>query len=115
MSRDFKESDWKVLRQLHPIALERFSHRVVEEIQAITSDGSRSAQDRCVDVFDLVRRREREMADAFDDMRRSRALERILQIQSHRLLTEEELGGFSPEVRERVRSWFIQGEEPAVP
>ncbi len=96
MSRDFRESDWKILRQLHPIALERFSQRVVDEIQAITSDASRSAHDRCVDVFDLVRRRKREMADVFDDMRRSTAFLRLLNIQSHRLLTEEELGASAP-------------------
>ena len=43
------------------------------------------------------------MADTFDDMRRSRALQRLTCIQSHGLLTEEELGQFSPEMREALR------------
>jgi hypothetical protein len=115
MAGDFKESDWKVLRQLHPIALERFAQRVVAEIQAITSDSSRSAHDRYLDVLDLTRRRRREMADAFDDMRRSTAFLRLLQIQSHRLLTDDELARFSPEVVESLRSWFAPRGESDVP
>jgi hypothetical protein len=48
-------------------------------------------------------------------MRRSRAFERLVHIQSHRLLTEDELGRFSPEVREAVRSRFAQTEDNEVP
>ena len=114
-ARHFKESDWKVLRQLHPIALERFSRRVVDEIQAITSDTSRSAHDRYLEVLELTRRRSREMANTFDDMRRSSAIERLLQIQSHRLLTEDELARFSPEVVESLRSLFAPRGESEVP
>jgi hypothetical protein len=106
MSRDFKESDWKVLRQLHPIALERFCRHVLDEIQGITSDTSRDSHARYLAVFDLLRRRDRELANAFDDMRWSRAFVRLLNIQSHGLLTEDELGRFSPEVRESLRSWL---------
>jgi hypothetical protein len=106
MSRDFKEADWKVLRQLHPIALERFCQRVLDEIQGITSDTNRGSHARYLAVFDLIRRRDRELANAFDDMRRSRAFLRLVNIQSHGLLTEEELGRFSPEVRESLRSWL---------
>lgn len=32
MSREIKESDWKLLKQLHPVALERFSQRILSEI-----------------------------------------------------------------------------------
>ena len=68
MSGDLKESDWKALRQLHAIALERFSGRVLDEIHRITSAADRSAHDRYLDVFRLIQKRDREMADAFDDM-----------------------------------------------
>ena len=73
MSRDFRESDWKILRQLHPIALERFSQRVVDEIQAITSDASRSAPRSLCGCVRPGSAAKREMADVFDDMRRSTA------------------------------------------
>jgi len=112
---DFKESDWKVLRQLHPIALERFCRRVLDEVQQVIADPSRSGHERYLAVYDLTRRRNRELADAFNDMRRSRAFVRLLNIQSHQLLNEEELGRFSPEVRESLRSWFAQTEETDEP
>jgi flagellar basal body-associated protein FliL len=104
MSHDIKESDWKVLRQLHAIAIERFSSRIISEIQAITSAPDRSAHERYVDVLALIRKRRPEMENAFDDMRRSRALQRLLAIQSHDLLTKDELERFSPEMRESLRA-----------
>jgi hypothetical protein len=106
MSREIKESDWKVLRQLHPIALERFCRRALDEIERTASDTDKSCHERYVDVLGRVKQLEREMADAFDDMRRSMAFQRLLSIQSHELLTEEELERFSPEMRGLLRSWF---------
>jgi hypothetical protein len=104
MSHTINESEWKVLRQLHPIALERFSQRVLEEIGRVASDNTRSSHERYLAVYSLVHQRNREMADAFNDLRRSTALVRLIAIQSHGLLTEEEFSRFSPETREAVRS-----------
>ena len=69
----------------------------------MASAAERSCHERYLDVLRLVERRSREMADTFNDMRRSRALQRLTCIQSHELLTEEELGRFSPEMREALR------------
>jgi len=41
MSLDIKESDWKLFRRLHPVALERFCKQVIEEIIAANSFGVR--------------------------------------------------------------------------
>ena len=38
MAREIKESDWKLFRQLHGIALERFSQRVLEEVRLAATD-----------------------------------------------------------------------------
>jgi hypothetical protein len=40
---------------------------------------------------------------------------RLFNIQFHQLLTEEEIGRFSPEVRESLRSWLAQTEETDEP
>jgi hypothetical protein len=68
MSHDIKESDWKALRQLHAIALERFSVRILDELHRITSAKDRSAHARYLDVFRLIQERDDEMAHAFNDM-----------------------------------------------
>ncbi len=44
------------------------------------------------------------MANAFNDLRRSTALMRLIALKSHELLTEEEFFRFSGETRETVRS-----------
>jgi hypothetical protein len=105
MSRDIKESDWKVFRELRSIALERFCRRILDEIQQEAADADRGTHERYLAVYDRIRRRDREIADAFNDPRRSTAIQRLLAIQSHRLLTEEELGRFSPEIRESLRAF----------
>jgi hypothetical protein len=109
MSREIKESDWKVFRELRSIALDRFCRRILDEIQQVAADANRGAHERYLAVYDLIRRRDRAIAEAFNDPRRSTAFQQLLAIQSHRLLSEEELGRFSPEVGEFVRSWFAEG------
>lgn len=104
MPRAIKESDWKLFRQLHPIALERFCQRVLGEIVHAAADTGKSAHQRYLDVFRLIERRDKELAHAFDDLRRSTALTQIAIIQSHGLLTEEEFSRFSPETRNVVGS-----------
>lgn len=76
--RAIAEADWKVLRRLHPLALERFCERVLAEIEQVTQDRTRSAHQRYVDVFRIVERRDRDVARLFDDLRRSQALTMLI-------------------------------------
>lgn len=106
MSHDIKESDWKVFRELHSIALDRFCQRILDEVRSVSADGTQGAHKRYLAIYDLIRRRDREIAIAFNDMRRSSAIRQLLAIQSHKLLTDEELSRLSPELRELLRSCF---------
>jgi hypothetical protein len=103
VSREIPESDWRILRRLHPIALERFCEQGLVEIQRLASNSDEARRDRFIRISNLVQDRRREMAHAFDDMRRSRAIERIVCIYSLGLLTKEELDLFSPGTRDAVR------------
>jgi hypothetical protein len=103
VSRSISEADWKVFRQLREVALERFCERVLSEVGRVTSDPDKTAHERYLAVFRLVERRDRELADAFNDARRSTAWWQLARIQSHGLLTEDEMGRFSPETREAVQ------------
>ena len=40
--REIKEPDWKVLRRVHPLALERFCQGVLAEIGRVARDGAKS-------------------------------------------------------------------------
>ena len=101
MSNQIREADWKVLRELMPIALERFCERVLSEVCTVALETGKSAR-RYLAVFKLIHRRDDEMADAFNDVRRSRAMLRLACIKFLDVLTEEELARFSPETREHV-------------
>jgi hypothetical protein len=69
---------------------------------AVAGATSRSSHDRYLDIRDLVSRRGREMADAFDDMRRSRAVLRIARIRALGILTAEEYSRFTDIIRDEV-------------
>jgi hypothetical protein len=102
MEEQIKESDWKVFRRLHKVALERFCQRVIEEIRSSTASCASGYHDCYLKVFELIRRRDKEMARAFDDLRRSNAFFLLINIKRQGLLTDEEWMEFSPEVVEAV-------------
>jgi hypothetical protein len=58
---------------LEPVALDRFCERVLSEISQISSDSNKTRHQRYVAIFKLLERRDRELADAFNDLRRSTA------------------------------------------
>jgi hypothetical protein len=102
MARQIKESDWKVFRRLHGIALERFCQRVIEEIRSVTASRSSGYHDRYLKLYALIRKRDKEMARVFDNLRRSEAFFLLTNIKRQGLLTDEELMQLSAETREAV-------------
>lgn len=100
--REIKESDWKLFRQLHEVALERFCERVLDESELLHRDTTRSARERYVAIYQLFRERDKEVARLFDDFRRSIALEQLAAIKGHGLLTDEEFARFSQEAQNLV-------------
>lgn len=82
------ELDWKLLREFKPVALQ------------CASNGETSHQ-RFLKAFSLIESGNDDIARAFDDMRRSNALERLRAMIAQGLITDEELLRFSPELRSR--------------
>jgi hypothetical protein len=102
MAREISEADWKLFRQLHPIALDRFCERVLSEVTQSAAAAGQTNHERYRAVFTLMKQRDRELATAFDDMRRSTALRQLACIRSYGLITDEEFARFSPETRSVV-------------
>lgn len=98
------ETDWKTFKRLRQLALTRFCQRVLDDSNAICTDKSRSAHERYGDLYGLITKRNKEMANAFDDLRRSTAIFCLGLMVARGLLTEEELSEFSSEV-ERMARW----------
>jgi hypothetical protein len=98
---EIKESDWKVFRRLHSIALERYCQRVLEEVR-VAAECDADYHDCYLKVYQLIRNRDRMMSSAFDDASRSTAFLLLANIISEGLLTEEELKQFSREAQQYI-------------
>lgn len=100
MERQFPEKDWKLLRQLAPVALERFCGRVLREATAVANAPGKTNHKRYLELYKLMKEQDRDLASAFNDDRRSTALHKLARIYSLGLLTEDEFGAFSEETRD---------------
>ena len=96
------EPDWKLFRRLQPVALDRFCPRVLAEIDRIASDADKTHHERYLAIFQCIKQRDKELAYAFDEPRRSTAIQQLAHMQSHALLTPEEMSDFSVETRSAV-------------
>ncbi|WP_243322291.1 hypothetical protein [Geothrix sp. SG200] len=97
------ESDWKHLRQLHKVALERFSKQILEELDKIRADSSKNFHERFLASFDLINHRNKDIAMAFDDPSRSRAIAHLGVQLSLGLLTKNEFAGFTQQTQEIMK------------
>jgi hypothetical protein len=104
LSQGIAELDWKHFRQLHPIALERFCQKILTEVESVNADDSKSFHQRYLDIIKIIERRDKELANAFNDIRRSTALMQLISIYGLGLLTEAELSSFSQEVVSIVKA-----------
>ena len=104
--QDIREADWKVLRRLHPVALDRYCQRVLGEVAQVCADQSKTHHQRYKQIFQLLRERDRELADAFNVMSRSKAFIRLVAIHLLGLLTAEEFGEFSEDMRRSVEDFL---------
>ena len=109
MPGTISEADWKVLRRVHPLALERYCERVLAEIERVMHNSGQSTHQRYLDIFQIVEQRDREMASIFNDPKRSNALTMLARIRSVGLLTEDEFSSLSPETRSAIKSLLGAG------
>lgn len=94
-----EESDWKILRAIHPLARERFCERIFAEIDAVRRDDSRRFHERYLEIYKIIEQRDREISRIFDDLKRSTALVILAQMRAHNLLTDEEFSRLGPQTR----------------
>ena len=95
MLRDIREPDWKIFRKIRVNALDRFCQRVLDEISRIASDTGQTSHQRYLAVYKLLQKRDDELADAFNNPRRSAALPQLAHMRGLELLTDEEFALFS--------------------
>ena len=99
---DLKESDYKVFRKLRVSALERYCGRVLKDVERLVHNDKPTYRERYLDLWKLLRNRDKTIATAFDGPRHSQAFVQLVNIDAENLLTEDELNQFSDELRDRI-------------
>jgi len=99
---DFPERDWKVLRELKTVTLERLCERILRSAAEITTQSGLTNHQRYIKMWELIQEQNEEVALAFDDHRRSTAFLKILQIHRRGLFTDEEFARLSDQTRKHV-------------
>jgi hypothetical protein len=102
MMRQVKESDWKLLRQLAPVALERCCSRILAEINVLPADTTKNCHQRYLTIYHLVENRDEEIAKTFNDLRRSSAFIQLALMRTHGPVQDDEFSRFSEETRAAV-------------
>ena len=97
--QDVPEADWKVFRELQPIALERFCKQILAQVQTVLRDDSRTHHQRYLEVFRLLRERDDEVAHAFNNPKRSAMIGQLVAIHVYGLLQPDEIARFSERTR----------------
>ena len=110
MMRTIAECDWKLFRKLHPLALQRLCERIPEEARTEIDRPAKSAHERYLDLYRLLGKRDRDIARAFNDLRRSTALTQLGLIHSLGLITAEERQSFTAETRAVLDFFAPPGE-----
>jgi hypothetical protein len=108
---DITEPDWKLLRELKSIALERLCSRILQQVAPRCNPNGETSPQRFLKALSLIENGNDEIARAFDDLRRSNALERLRIMISLKLITDEELLRFSQELRSRLGRMKAQLKE----
>lgn len=103
--RNLPERDWRLLRSVHRTALDRYCARVLEECAAVTRSTDNSPHDRCLRLFKLVEERDASIAGAFNDLRRSTAIQRLAAMINLGVVTDAELDEFSASTRESATAF----------
>ena len=100
IGRMIPESDWRVLRGVHRRALDRYCTHVLEESAEIIQMGDTSPHDRYLQLYRFLKERDRNLATAFDDLRRSTALQRLAAMILLDVVTDQEINQFTAATRE---------------
>lgn len=97
------EADWKIFRELRERALERLCDRILEELVRATADRSKTAHERYLAVYELLHERDRAIAQAFDNPRRSAMHVQLAAIDELGLLESDDLTRMTSETQEWLR------------
>lgn len=101
MNDRIKESDWKIFKELRPLALERYCEQVMKDVDKIIHK-EEDAHERYIEMYKIVHDGDKKLARMFDGFSRSKALDQLVMYYHNGLLIDEEIAQLSDETREEI-------------
>jgi hypothetical protein len=71
-------------------------------VERLAGEAGQTAHQRYAAIYQLMRQKDKDLAQAFDNPRRSAALVQLATMWAHGLVTEEEMTGFSAQTRQAI-------------
>jgi hypothetical protein len=107
------ESDWKKFKELREIALDRFCQGGLADVKTISENDALSAHTRYRMLYRLMRDRDKDIVETFDDNGQSRSSARmgLWLMVMHDLLSDAELSVLSESAVSAVRDVVRQPYE----
>jgi hypothetical protein len=108
-----KEADWKLLSKLRPVAVERLYDQVFQEVLKTVNAEGKTSRELVLDTKEAVDEGLDKVYRVFDAYRFSRNNFHfnLMFMCRAELLTEEEISGFSDEVRLDALKWLSPDDE----
>ncbi len=104
MNDRIKESDWKIFKELRPLALQRYCKSIMVDVDKIILDIEGDAHERYIEMYKIVQDGDEKLAHMFDGFSRSKALDQLVMYYGNDLLSDEEIAQFSDEAQERIHT-----------
>ena len=101
---DMPEKDWRFLRSIQDMLIERLSERLNAEIAAILSRRDLTARAKRVKVHEAAQRHYRIVAECFDHWKRSNIWLACRAMVKHGVFEEIDLAALTAETAEHIQS-----------
>ncbi len=103
--RTIPEADWKKLRAIRDLALNRFCARILKELKSEieAAELATDSHKAYLDVYAHMEKRDEELGNLFNDWRRSTALATVISWARSGVLTEGELESLSEDTKKVPR------------
>lgn len=107
MPVNIPESDWKKLKSLKEINLQRACERILERIEKVAESRGGQSYKAYLEIWKIMEHEDTQISKMFDDLKRSTALFKLALWRANGVITEEELSQFTKETRDKIL--FLSG------
>ena len=98
------EKDWKIIRAIKDEKLNAVCTDILDEIDREIKNKEEKNHKAYLNIWSIVNTRDKDVADMFNDLRRSNAVYKLALWYKNGYLTDKELNEFSEETRSTINA-----------